>query len=82
MKAERLQSEPASFAQDAGFHDTDARDAGKQSCKHTKTWRADQVTSQERTARETRQDGVNGGTQTITDRQRETQNEQNVPVLS
>ena len=55
MKANQLQSETASFAKDAGFHDINESDAGKQqaanegqSCKHIRTWHVDHFTQKGR----------------------------------
>lgn len=69
MKANQLQSETASFAKDAGFHDIDESDAGKQqaanagqSYKHIRTWHVDRFTQKEDKTR---------GFQEMTDHQRE-----------
>lgn len=55
MKANHLQSETASFAKDAGFHDINESDAGKQqaanegqSYKHIRTWHVDRFTQKGR----------------------------------
>ena len=55
VKANQLQSETASLAKDAGFHDIDESDASKQqaanagqSYKHIRTWQVDRFTQKGR----------------------------------